>query len=88
MVSYDAKKDTHHVKYADKDKLDISVRHEAVILASDYEAPPTTTRKKRKDPFILRSKPGSSKRIRADRQAPAVSGTGAKAVAKPSNGES
>jgi hypothetical protein len=87
VVSYDAKKDTHHVKYADKDKLDISVRHEAVILASDYEAPPATAGKKRKDPSILRSKPGSSKRIRADRQAPAVPGAGSKASAKPTIGK-
>ena len=37
MVSYDAKKDTHHVKYADKDKLDICVRHEAVVLVAEHE---------------------------------------------------
>ena len=37
VVSYNAKKDTHHVKYADKDKLDICVRHEAVILITELE---------------------------------------------------
>ncbi len=37
VVLYDAKRDTHHVKYADKDKLDICVRHEAVILITEHE---------------------------------------------------
>ena len=37
VESYDAKKDLHHVKYADRDRADISMRHEAVILVPGEE---------------------------------------------------
>ena len=37
MESYDAKRDLHHVKYADRDRADISMRHEAVVLLPGEE---------------------------------------------------
>ena len=52
-------------------------------FAHALQAAPTTVGKKRKDPTILRSKPGSSKRIRADQQAPPANGKAAKPPAKP-----
>ena len=32
VLSYDSRKDLHHVKYADRDRADICMKHEAVIL--------------------------------------------------------
>ena len=55
-------------------------------VARAAQAAPAVVGKKRKDPSILRSKPGSSKRICADRQAPSANGNAAKPPAKPSKG--
>lgn len=37
MESYDSKTGLHHVKYADRDRADISMRHEAVVLLPNDE---------------------------------------------------
>ena len=55
--------------------------------SAEAQATPALTGKKRKESSILRSKPGSSKRICADRQAPPANGNAAKPPAKPSKGE-
>ncbi len=64
-------------------RLGLSTSFYQAQTAHALQATPSMVGKKRKDPTILRSKPGSSKRIRADQQALPANGKAAKPPAKP-----